>query len=102
VTERLPPVNGNTRAEKRALRLQHARGAQALPGETSSGDEMHETAAAGQETGSVGERIWFLPTGAAHGVRNQHRLRGWSIAIAATILLWGVIALVVWGVASLF
>ena len=97
MTERLPPVNGNTRAERRALRLQHARGAQAPSGET-----MHETAAAGQETGSVGGRIWFLPSGTAKGERNAHRLRGWAIAVSAALLLWGVIALVIWGVASLF
>jgi hypothetical protein len=66
------------------------------------GNDTQGTAAAGQDTGSVGERIWFLPTGAARGERNQHRLRGWSIAISAAVLLWGVIALVVWGVASLF
>jgi len=107
VTPRLPPVNGNTRAERRALRLQHARGAQALSGETPSGDTslgngVNDTAAAGQETGSVGERIWFLPAGAARGERNQHRLRGWAIAVSAAILLWGVIALVVWSLASLF
>jgi hypothetical protein len=63
---------------------------------------MNETTSAGQETGSVGERIWFLPTGVAQGERNQHRLRGWAIAVSGAILLWGVIALVVWSVANLF
>jgi len=102
VTPRQPPVSGNTRAERRALRLQHALGAQAPSGDASLGNDMRETAAAGQETGSAGERVWFLPSGAARGARNQHRLRGWSIAVSAAILLWGVIALAVWGVARLF
>lgn len=63
---------------------------------------MHGTASAGQETGSVGERTWFLPAGVARGERNQHRLRGWSIAVAAALVLWGVIALAVWAIVSLF
>lgn len=61
---------------------------------------MHDTAAAGQDTDSVGGRIWFLPTGAATGERNAHRLRGWAIAASVAILLWGVVVLVVWSLAS--
>jgi disulfide bond formation protein DsbB len=94
---RLPPLRGNTRAERRALRLQNARGAQ-----VTTGDDMRETAAAGQDTGSSAGGAWFEPTGSAEGERNAHRLRGWSIAVAAALLLWGVIAVVVWGAASLF
>jgi len=97
MSPRLPPLSGNTRAERRALRLQNARGAQ-----VTTGDDMRETAAAGQDTGSAAGEAWFEPTGSAQGERNAHRLRGWSIAVAAALLLWGVIALVVWGVASLF
>ncbi|GAB3605587.1 hypothetical protein GCM10027413_09960 [Conyzicola nivalis] len=63
---------------------------------------MHDTAAAGQETHSTGEPVWFLPTGTAQGARNAHRLRGWSIAVASALLLWGVIALVVTAVVSAF
>jgi hypothetical protein len=95
MTPRLPPVSGNGRAERRALRLQNARGAQP------TGEDMHDTTSAGQETHSTGEPVWFIPTGAAQGERNAHRLRGWSIAVAAALLLWGVIALVVVAVAQL-
>jgi hypothetical protein len=96
MTPRLPPVSGNSRAERRALRLQNARGAQA------TGDDMHDTAAAGRETHSAKEPAWFAPTGGAQGRRNAHRLRGWSIAVGAALLLWGVIALVVMAVVSVF
>ena len=63
---------------------------------------MHETAAVGKESESVDGRIWFLPSGAARGKRNAHRLRGWAIAISAAVVLWGVVVLIVWGVAGLF
>jgi hypothetical protein len=93
---RLPPVSGNGRAERRALRLQNARGAQA------TGDDMHDTAAAGQETHAAGEPAWFAPTGGAQGPRNARRLRGWGIAVGAALLLWGVVALVVVAVVYVF
>ena len=83
MTEDLPAVPGNTRAERRALRLQHE-------------------SAAGQETPSAEGRVWFLPSGTAKGERNAHRLRGWAIAVSAALVIWGVIAVVVGGLAGLF
>jgi len=51
---------------------------------------------------SVRERIWFLPSGRAQGERNQHRLRGWAVAVSAAVLLWGVIVLGVWSLTTAF
>lgn len=91
----VPPVRGNTRAERRALRLQEARGRQHYQGEA-----MQDTAAAGQDTGSVDETIWFLPTGAVRGTRNTHRVRGWIIAVAVAVALWAIIGIAVTAIIS--
>ena len=70
---------------------------------TQTGDDMRETtAASGQGTDSTDEQAWFTPAGEAIGERNRHRLRGWAIAVSSALVLWGVIALVVWALASLF
>ena len=52
-------------------------------------------------THTTDEAAWFEPSGRAQGERNAHRLRGWSIAIASALLLWGAIVVIVWGVTSL-
>lgn len=56
---------------------------------------MHDTASVGQESESRDGHIWFLPSGAASGPRNTHRVRGWAIAISAAVVLWGVIGVVI-------
>ena len=61
---------------------------------------MHETASVGQESESAEGRIWFLPSGAARGARNAHRVRGWIIAIGAALVLWGLIAAAVVAIVS--
>jgi hypothetical protein len=60
---------------------------------------MQDTAAAGQDTGSD-HSAWFLPAGAARGARNTHRVRGWVIAVTATLALWAIIGIAVAAIIS--
>ena len=91
----VPPVRGNSDPDHRPVRLQQARGRLQHQGE-----QLQDTAAAGQDTGSVDDSIWFLPSGAARGERNTHRLRGWIIAVAAAVVLWAVIGIAVAAIIS--
>jgi hypothetical protein len=61
---------------------------------------MRDTAAAGHDTTSSDEPIWFLPAGAAQGERNAHRARGWLIVIGASIVLWAAVAVAVVAIVS--
>lgn len=92
---RLPPLRGNGRATRRALRLQQAQGAPA-----SSGGPVNDTATTGRDTDEH-DSVWYLPAGAARGERNRHRARGWAIAVGVALLGWGVIAGIVVLVVSL-
>jgi hypothetical protein len=65
-----------------------------------SGETMHSTAAAGRDTTSSNEPVWFLPSGAAQGERNAHRARGWLIVVGASIVLWAAVAVAVVAIVS--
>ena len=97
VWERLiPPLRGNTPASRQAIRLSQAQGdAPNIPG-----GQVHNTAAAGHDTDSTNQPVWFIPAGVAHGERNAHRARGWLIVVGASVILWAAIAIAVVAVVS--
>jgi hypothetical protein len=92
----IPPLRGNTPGSRQAIRLTQAQG----DAQRSPGGPVHNTAAAGHDTDSTNQPVWFIPTGAAQGERNEHRARGWLIVVGASVILWAAIAIAVVAVVS--